>query len=38
VVFEQAYGLQADGSNVKHYYVKESVGIAVGFLVASGSA
>jgi iodotyrosine deiodinase len=35
VVFEQAYGLRADGSKVKHYYVKESVGIAVGLLLAS---
>ena len=34
-VFEQAYGLQADGSKVKHYYVKESVGIAVGLMLAS---
>jgi iodotyrosine deiodinase len=35
VVFEQAYGLRADGGKVKHYYVKESVGIAVGLLLAS---
>jgi iodotyrosine deiodinase len=35
VVFEQAYGLRPDGSKVKHYYVKESVGIAVGLLLAS---
>jgi len=35
VVFEQAYGRRADGSKLKHYYVKESVGIAVGFLLAS---
>jgi nitroreductase len=38
VVFEQAYGLEADGSevrHVKHYYVRESVGIAVGILLAS---
>jgi nitroreductase len=35
VVFEQAYGLRADGSKVKHYYVRESVGIAVGLLLAS---
>ena len=39
VVFEQSYGLQTDpdGSirKVKHYYVRESVGIAVGVLVAS---
>src|SRR5919109_5275785 len=35
VVFEQAYGIRADGTKVKHYYVRESVGIAVGFLLAS---
>ena len=35
VVFEQAYGLRSDGSRAKHYYVKESVGIAVGLLLAS---
>ena len=35
VVFEQVYGVAADGSKVKHYYVRESVGIAVGFLLAS---
>jgi iodotyrosine deiodinase len=35
VVLEQAYGLTPDGAKVKHYYVKESVGIAVGLLLAS---
>jgi nitroreductase len=35
VVFEQVYGYEADGSKKKHYYVRESVGIAVGFLLAS---
>jgi nitroreductase len=35
VVFEQAYGLREDGSKVKHYYVRESVGIAVGILLAA---
>lgn len=35
VVFEQAYGVRPDGARVKHYYVKESVGIAVGLLLAS---
>ena len=34
VVFERAYGLDGD-RKVKHYYVRESVGIAVGFLLAS---
>jgi iodotyrosine deiodinase len=33
VVFEQAYGLRADGTRIKHYYVRESVGIAVGLLL-----
>ena len=39
VVFEQAYGLRTDregtDQQVKHYYAKESVGIAVGILLAS---
>jgi len=35
VVFEQAYGVTPDGTKVKHYYVRESVGIAVGLLLAS---
>src|ERR687885_2349170 len=35
VVFEQAYGVEPDGTKRKHYYVRESVGIAVGFLLAS---
>ncbi len=35
VVFEQAYGLSSSGEKVKHYYVRESVGIAVGFLIAA---
>lgn len=34
VVFEQAYGLER-GRKRKHYYVKESVGIAVGFLLVA---
>ena len=34
VVFERAYGLE-DDTKKKHYYVKESVGIAVGFLLAA---
>jgi iodotyrosine deiodinase len=34
VVFEQAYGLD-EGRRSKHYYAKESVGIAVGLLLAS---
>lgn len=35
VVFEQAYGIDPQGRKVKHYYVRESVGIAVGFLLAA---
>ncbi len=34
-IFAQSYGLAADGSKVKHYYVTESVGIATGFLIAA---
>jgi iodotyrosine deiodinase len=34
VVFEHAYGLEG-GRRWKHYYAKESVGIAVGLLLAS---
>lgn len=36
VVFEHAYGLRPVGSGkTKHYYVRESVGIAVGILLAA---
>jgi iodotyrosine deiodinase len=35
VVFAQDYALRPDGSKGKHYYVQESVGIAVGFLLAA---
>jgi nitroreductase len=35
VLFEQRYGIAADGSRIRHYYVKESVGIAAGFFVAA---
>ena len=35
VVFEQVYGVREDGAKTKHYYVRESVGIAVGLLLAS---
>ena len=34
-VFAQRYGFAADGARRKHYYVNESVGIAVGFLLAA---
>ena len=35
VVFEQAWSRDENGGKRKHYYVRESVGIAVGFLLAS---
>ena len=35
VVFEQAWSRGPDGEKHKHYYVRESVGIATGFLLAS---
>lgn len=34
VVFRQAYGF-AEGRKIKHYYTQESVGLAVGFLLAA---
>jgi len=34
-VFEQAWRRDAEGEKRKHYYVRESVGIAVGFLIAA---
>jgi iodotyrosine deiodinase len=35
VVFEQLWGERADGGRRKHYYVRESVGIACGLFVAA---
>lgn len=35
VVFAQDHGLRDDGTRAKHYYVQESVGIAVGFLLVA---
>lgn len=35
VVFEQTTGVNPDGSTKKHYYVKESVGIACGMFIAA---
>ena len=35
VVFAQSYGVDANGRKLKHYYVQESVGIAVGVLVTA---
>ena len=34
-VFEQRYGVQPDGSRVKHYYTQESVGLATGILITA---
>ncbi len=35
VVFEQSTGVDDDGERRKHYYVRESVGIACGFFIAA---
>jgi len=35
VLFEQRYGLDADGNRIKNFYVKESVGIAAGLFIAA---
>lgn len=35
VLFAQTFGHHPDGSKKKHYYVKESVGIAAGMFIAS---
>ena len=35
VLFEQRYGLDTDGNRLKHFYVKESVGIACGMFIAA---
>ena len=35
VVFAERYGKKRDGSRSKNYYVPESVGIAMGFLIAA---
>jgi iodotyrosine deiodinase len=35
VCFGQRYGEDAQGERIKHYYVPESVGIAMGFLIAA---
>jgi len=34
-IFAQKYGLDGQGNKIKHYYVKESVGIAIGFLITA---
>jgi iodotyrosine deiodinase len=35
VIFSQSYSVRPDGKKVKHYYARESVGIATGFLIAA---
>ena len=35
VLFAQKYGLRADGSHIKNYYVDESVGIAAGLFITA---
>ena len=35
VIFGQRWGMDAEGRKVKHYYVPESVSIAIGLLIAS---
>ena len=35
VIFEQRYGVEQDGSHTKHYYTRESIGIATGLLIAA---
>jgi nitroreductase len=34
-IFGESYGVAEDGSQVKHYYVQESVGIATGVLITA---
>lgn len=34
-IFEESYGLLPDGRRVKHYYARESVGIATGMLITA---
>jgi nitroreductase len=35
VVFQQLYGITADGQRIKHYYASESVGLAAGILITA---
>lgn len=35
VIFSQTYGVQPDGRRARHYYVRHSVGIATGLLIAA---
>ena len=34
-IFAQSYGIAEDDSKIKHYYVKESVGLATGLLITA---
>lgn len=34
-IFEQRHGLDSQGEKIRHYYTKESVGLATGFLIAA---
>lgn len=34
-IFEQRHGLDGEGQKKRHYYTKESVGLATGFLIAA---
>ena len=35
IIFAQSHGLDEEGNRIHHYYVRESVGIATGFLIAA---
>ena len=35
VIFAQRYSVSPDGSKIRHYYVRDSVGIATGMLIAA---
>lgn len=35
VIFRENYGLDEDGNKIKHYYVRDSVGIATGMLITA---
>jgi nitroreductase len=35
VIFSQTHGIRSDGQEVKHYYVRHSVGIATGLLIVA---
>jgi len=34
-IFEQRHGIDGEGNKIRHYYTKESVGIATGMLIAA---